>query len=115
LRQLDWFSDEVEGEKVDLIVSNPPYLILEEWEQAEPEVKVHDPKEALVSNEAGFSDIRQVIQVSGNILSPGGLLAIEFGVSHANSVKEALDRDFKDVELLKDLSRRTRFAVARKA
>ena len=114
LRQLDWVSEEVEVGKVDLIVSNPPYLILEEWEQAEPEVKVHDPKEALVSKEEGLSDIRKVIQVGGNILSPGGLLAIEFGISHANPVKDALARDFKDIELLKDLSRRTRFAVARK-
>ena len=114
LQQLDWFSDDVEVGEVDLIVSNPPYLILEEWEQAEPEVKVHDPKEALVSKEEGLSDIRKVIQVGGNILSPGGLLAIEFGISHAKLVKEALALEFKDVELLKDLSRRTRFAVARK-
>lgn len=115
LQQLDWFSDEVDVGEVNLIVSNPPYLILEEWEEAEPEVKVHDPKEALVSKEDGFSDIRKVIQVGGNILSPGGLIAIEFGISHANPVKDALARDFKDIELLKDLSRRTRFAVARKA
>jgi len=115
LQQLDWFSDEVDVGEVNLIVSNPPYLILEEWEEAEPEVKVHDPKEALVSKEEGFSDIRKVIQVGGNILSPGGLIAIEFGISHANPVKDALARDFKDIELLKDLSRRTRFAVARKA
>ena len=114
LQQLDWFSDEVDVGEVNLIVSNPPYLILEEWEEAEPEVKVHDPKEALVSKEDGFSDIRKVIQVGGNILSPGGLIAIEFGISHANPVKDALARDFKDIELLKDLSRRTRFAVARK-
>ena len=114
LQQLDWFSEEVEVGEVDLIVSNPPYLSLEEWEQAEPEVKVHDPKEALVSKEEGLSDIRKVIQVGGNILSPGGLLAIEFGISHANPVKDALARDFKDIVLLKDLSRRTRFAVARK-
>lgn len=114
LKQLDWFSEKLEVGKVDLIVSNPPYLILEEWEQAEPEVKVHDPKEALVSKEAGFADIRKIIQLSGKILSPRGLFAIEFGVSHVNPVKDALARDFKDVELLKDLSRRTRFAVARK-
>jgi release factor glutamine methyltransferase len=114
LQQLDWFSEKVEVGEVDLIVSNPPYLILEEWEQAEPEVKVHDPKEALVSEEEGLSDIRKVIQVSGNILSPGGIFAIEFGNSHANPVKDALARDFKDIELLKDLSHRTRFAVARK-
>ena len=115
LRQLDWVSEEIEVGKVDLIVSNPPYLILEEWEYAEPEVKVHDPKEALVAKDDGFSDIRKIIQASGKILSPGGLFAIEFGVSHATPVKDALARDFKDVELLKDLSRRTRFAVARKA
>jgi release factor glutamine methyltransferase len=115
LRQLDWFSEEIEVGKVDLVVSNPPYLILEEWEHAEPEVKVHDPKEALVAKEDGFSDIRKIIQVSGKILSPGGFFAIEFGVSHATPVKDALARDFKGVELLKDLSHRTRFAVARKA
>ena len=69
----------------------------------------------MVSKDAGFSDIRKVIEISGNILSTDGLLAIEFGIAHANPVKEALAREFKDVELLKDLSRRTRFVVARKS
>lgn len=114
LRKLDWLSQEIKVSGVELIVSNPPYLGLEEWEQAEPEVKIHDPKQALVAKDSGFSDIRKIIQISGKILSSGGILAIEFGVSHANSVQEALAGDFKDIELLKDLSRRTRFAIARK-
>ena len=33
----------------DLIISNPPYLSHDEWDQAEPEVKMYDPRNALVA------------------------------------------------------------------
>lgn len=112
LRQLDWSVQKVTDEKVDLLVSNPPYLKVDEWEYAETEVKEHDPKVALVAEEDGFSELRKIIDISAGILSSGGMLALEFGVSHADQITEALSSGFEDIEILKDLSHYRRFSIA---
>ena len=112
LRQLDWSVQKVREEGVGLIVSNPPYLKVDEWEYAETEVKEHDPKVALVAEEDGFSELRKIIEISAEILSSGGMLALEFGVSHADQITEALTFKFEKVEILKDLSHYRRFSIA---
>jgi release factor glutamine methyltransferase len=112
LRQLDWSVQKVREEGVGLIVSNPPYLKLDEWEYAEIEVKKHDPKGALVAEENGFSELRKIIRISTEILSSGGMLALEFGASHADLITEALSSEFENVEILKDLSHYRRFSIA---
>ena len=114
LRQLDWSVQKVREEGVGLIVSNPPYLKVDEWEYAETEVKEHDPKVALVAEENGFSELRKIIGISTEILSSGGMLALEFGVSHADQITEALSFEFENVEILKDLSHYRRFSIATK-
>ena len=114
LRQLDWSVQKVREEGVGLIVSNPPYLKVDEWEYAETEVKEHDPKVALVAEENGFSELRKIIGISTEILSSGGMLALEFGVSHADQITEALCFEFENVEILKDLSHYRRFSIATK-
>lgn len=112
LRQLDWNIQKVKEEMVGLVVSNPPYLHADEWKSAETEVKEYDPKAALVAEEKGFSELRKIIGISAKILASGGMLALEFGVSHAEQIKEALSLEFKNVEILKDLSHYKRFSIA---
>ena len=112
LRQLDWNIQKVEEEMVGLVVSNPPYLNADEWKSAETEVKEYDPKAALVAEEKGFSELRKIIGVSAKVLASGGMLALEFGVSHADQIEEALSLEFKEVEILKDLSHYRRFSIA---
>jgi release factor glutamine methyltransferase len=114
LHKLDWHLPKVMDKSVDLIVSNPPYLKAEEWEKAENEVKIHDPKVALVAEDNGFSELRKIISISARMLSSGGLIALEFGVSHADQIAECLSSDFEDIEILKDLSHYRRFAIAKK-
>ena len=112
LRQLDWNIQKVKEEMVGLVVSNPPYLNADEWKSAETEVKEYDPKAALVAEEKGFSELRKIIGVSAKVLASGGMLALEFGVSHADQIEEALSIEFKEVEILKDLSHYRRFSIA---
>ena len=48
----------------DLIISNPPYLTQALYESAEPEVREFEPKQALLSAEAGMADIKIIMQQS---------------------------------------------------
>lgn len=73
----DWFEN-VTG-SFDLIVANPPYLTDDELEEAQPEVRCFEPREALFSAENGLSDLKQILFEAPRSLNPGGLLAMETG------------------------------------
>ena len=115
LRNLDWHQDKILDDDISLIVANPPYLDEEEWESAQPEVKSFDPKSALVAEDGGFYDLRKIIACANETLATDGLLALEFGICHADQIEAALRPKFKDIEILKDLSRYRRFAIAKKS
>jgi len=108
----DWYKDKLK-KKYDIIVSNPPYLTIEEWETAETEVKVFDPKSALVANE-GTSDLIEVINLAKIYLSSGGLLALEIGLYQKKILLDVMNNKFTDIEIIKDYSNRERFIFGRK-
>jgi len=111
--QHDWRTNSTLLENFDVIVCNPPYLSSSDWSQTEPEVKIHDPKEALVSGKQGFEDLETIIQLSHKNLLPQGILAVEFGMHQADKVSKLLENGFK-TEILSDQFLIRRFAVAQK-
>lgn len=62
---------------VDLVVSNPPYIPLTEWEYVAPEARDHDPEPALWAGEDGLAIIRAVERTAHRLLRPGGFVAVE--------------------------------------
>ncbi len=108
----DWCKEKLK-KKYDIIVSNPPYLTIEEWETAETEVKVFDPKSALVANE-GTSDLIKIINLAKINLSRGGLLALEIGLYQKKILLDAMNNKFIDIEIVKDFSNKERFIFGRK-
>ena len=108
----DWCKEKLK-KKYDIIVSNPPYLTIEEWETAETEVKVFDPKSALVANE-GTSDLIEVINLAKIYLSSGGLLALEIGLYQKKILLDVMNNKFTDIEIIKDFSNKERFIFGRK-
>ncbi|MEM0964738.1 MAG: peptide chain release factor N(5)-glutamine methyltransferase [Verrucomicrobiota bacterium] len=110
--QSSWF-DHIEG-KFDLIISNPPYLAEDEWTSSQPEVKDHEPKEALVSDKQGFADLDQILQQARNFLNDPGLIALETGINHREKLQaSAKDSGYSDYWVEKDFSDRDRFFFAR--
>jgi len=83
--QGNWF-EPVNG-KFDLIVANPPYLSESEWTVAEPEVKLFEPKDALVATLEGTSDLFKIIHTAQSFLNEGGLLAVETGIDHKDTLE----------------------------
>lgn len=107
-----WFDALPEGERFDLIVSNPPYLAAREVAAAAPEVREHDPRMALVSDEDGLADLRRLITGAAARLNPGGLLALETGPEqHAALMEVARAAGWADVESLRDLAGRDRYLL----
>lgn len=110
----DWFAALPEGAQFEVIVSNPPYLTDEEVAEAEPEVRLHDPRAALVAADAGLADLRRIIAGAAARLAPGGLLALETGIAqHAELLAAVAAAGLREGESRKDLSGRDRFVLAR--
>lgn len=99
---------------VDLVVSNPPYLI--PGEVLDWETESADPDLALYGGPDGLDLVRGVVEVSSGILRPGGVVIIEHGVGHGVSVQKLMDSaGFRLAHTERDLVGRDRFTRAVKA
>ncbi len=99
----------------DIIVSNPPYVSLEDFETLDPEVKVFEPRIALVADDDGYSFINEIIIGAILYLKAGGTLIMEVGYNQAETVASNLlqNGSYYDVEIIKDLEGIDRIVKAR--
>lgn len=99
---------------VDLVVCNPPYV--PDGTPVPPEVRNHDPHNALFGGRDGLDVVRHVIACGARLLRPGGGVAIEHDDTHGGSVPALLRarRVLGEVEDHTDLAGRPRFATARR-
>lgn len=104
----------VQPESADFIVSNPPYVSAPEWRTLEPEIRLFEPKRALVPGLTGFEFIRRLIKDSLSFLKPDGNLVCEIGQGQADHVLSFFPDGWTDVEIFKDLKGIPRVVVARK-
>jgi len=91
LLQSDLFS-QLNSQKYDLIVANPPYVNAESMAILPPEYR-HEPGMALGSGDDGLAATRIILREAPKHLNPGGLLAVEIGHN-----REALEIAFPDIE-----------------
>lgn len=91
---------------VDIILSNPPYVPEAELFGLEPEVKDHEPRNALSAGPDGLAYIREIISVAHEYLRPGGRLIMEIGWGQDGPVMELFEKNgsYRDVNVIKDLS-----------
>jgi release factor glutamine methyltransferase len=80
----DWL-EAVKG-TFDLVVANPPYLSVADMAGLAPEVRDHDPREALDGGPDGLSAYRRIAPCLGKALRPGGFALFEVGPDQAEAV-----------------------------
>jgi len=103
-----------EGERFDVIVSNPPYIAEGEKGELQPEVRDWEPPEALFAGEDGLDVIRQLVAGAPKHLLSGGLLALECGLGQAAGIAADVQATgaFGAVRIRADLTGRPRFVTA---
>jgi release factor glutamine methyltransferase len=74
--------------KVDFIVSNLPYVEPHEIEKLQPEIRLYEPRVALVSPEAELGIYRRLIEGAEGYLKKGGYLIIEFGIGQLSQLQD---------------------------
>ena len=102
--------------QVDLVISNPPYIPLTEWEYVATEARDYDPELALFSGEDGLDMIRALERTAHRLLRPGRWLAVEHSDQQGGSVQRIFLEELGWVEAgdHRDLTGRPRFFTARK-
>jgi release factor glutamine methyltransferase len=95
--------------RVDVVVSNPPYVAAEDVEDLPAEVRA-DPVLALVG---GIDVYERLGEQASRWLRGGGVLAVEIGATLGDPVVRALSTAFSEVRVEPDLTGRDRVVLAR--
>src|SRR4051794_25310339 len=90
----------------DLVVANLPYVREDEWDRLEPEIRLYEPRGALVSGADGLDAIRALSAAA----PPGLLLALEHAPDQSEAVRGLLSEDARTVS---DLAGRERVTHGR--
>ena len=100
--------------KLDLAISNPPYIPKDTYEKLPKEVKNFEPKVALLGGEDGLKHIREIIQKAPIFLKEKGWLILENHFDQGEKVKKIFNKNkFTSIEIVKDLSGIGRFTIGR--
>ncbi|MDZ4322826.1 MAG: peptide chain release factor N(5)-glutamine methyltransferase [Alphaproteobacteria bacterium] len=91
-------------EEFDIVVSNPPYIPLQEKETLEKTVLTYDPAQALFGGGDGLDCYALLAKTIPHRLAPGGLVVLEIGVGQSGSVISLFqEQGFQPLFILKDL------------
>ena len=106
---------ELDG-RLDLVISNPPYVATSEAHIPDPEVVDHDPGIALWAGEDGLDVVRLVEQAARRLLHPGGLLVVEHSDRQGKTAPALLEQagGWTEVQDHRDYAGRDRYVTARR-
>lgn len=101
---------------VSLIVSNPPYIGESDWTMLQPEVRLFEPRIALVAGSCGTELHERLLEDAIPFLIPGGLLIMELGQGQSRSLIEKVktNRVYQGVETVSDMAGIERILIARR-
>ena len=87
------------GEKVNMIVCNPPYISTEEFTSCEKDVRCYEPREALIGGKTGLEFYRRLAGDLPNFLLPHGRVWLEIGHKQGVDMMSIFE-DFLTLQLL---------------
>ncbi len=97
--------------RVDLLVSNPPYVAEHEWKLLPPDVR-REPRAALIAGPRGTEVLERIASGAPEWMAPGGLVACEIGETQGEVVREAFAA-LGDARIRPDLAGCDRYVVVR--
>lgn len=101
-----------EDRKFDLILTNPPYVLKEEYNELEPEVK-KEPEIALVVKD--FSEFHRELLTTAHLrLNPKGVLIVETNPNKIQDLRQIGEEIGYSTEIIQDISKRDHFLLLHK-
>ncbi|MCS7227944.1 MAG: protein-(glutamine-N5) methyltransferase, release factor-specific, partial [Endomicrobia bacterium] len=87
--------------KLDLIISNPPYISYEEYKNLQPEI-YYEPKQALVVA-TGMEFYKYFAQYGKHVLKPGGFIVLEMNSNLYNKISQLfINFEYKIEQIIYD-------------
>lgn len=107
--------ENIEFKQFDMIVSNPPYISLNEAGIMSDDTLLHEPSEALFAENDGLYFYYEICQKAADYLANFGYLLFEIGYKQGKNVAKIMTSSgFKNVEVIKDLAGLDRVVVGQK-
>ncbi|HSL88163.1 MAG TPA: peptide chain release factor N(5)-glutamine methyltransferase [Ignavibacteriaceae bacterium] len=89
----------------DMVISNPPYISLNDFQNLEPELKNYEPLLSLTDNSDGYLFYEKIISISSDLLNNNGRLFFELGKDqHTKVNKMMIEKGFSSINIVKDYS-----------
>jgi len=107
--------EKIDQNCLDGVVSNPPYISLEDFKSLPVEIREREPKIALCGGVNGMDYYRKIVKKASYFLKKNGFVALEVGAGQAKKVKELIlkENDFKqNIEIFRDYSNIERVVIA---
>ena len=107
--------ENVEFREFDMIVSNPPYISLNEVGIMSDDTLLHEPSEALFAENDGLYFYYEICQKASDYLADFGYLLFEIGYKQGKNVAKIMaSSGFKSIEVVKDLAGLDRVVIGQK-
>ena len=108
----DVLSSVPELEKLDFIVSNPPYITNDEMEELDSVVRDHEPDLALRAGDTGLDFYGPLLNAALALLKDGGALIVEHGYGQGDAVREIFEQGgLKKVMTIRDYGGNPRVTI----
>lgn len=100
--------------RVQMIISNPPYIAYREREELSKTVREYDPRLALFAENEGLATYETILKQATSILAPNGVLLFEIGAAQGEAVKRLIKDTFptSEVAVLQDINGKDRIVRA---
>ena len=96
--------DQLLLKRFDVLVSNPPYVSMKDWETLQLEVRKYEPRGAVCDGRDGFTYYRRIIELAPYLLRDEGGLVLELGDHQSESVVGMMrEAGFASLSVVPDL------------
>ena len=101
-------------QQFDFLVSNPPYVSIQEWQKLDPEVRQFEPKQAVSDENDGYEFYHRIGEVARQLVRQGGWVIVEVGHGQAERVSQLFRAaSFTEISVVNDLQEIPRVVLGR--
>lgn len=99
--------------KIDMIISNPPYISNFDYQNLELKVKNYEPSIALKGKKDGLYFLKNIIKNAPNYLNANGYLVLEIGMGQEILLKKFIEKlnIYSKLKIIKDHAKIPRILV----
>ena len=99
----------IPNSKYDIIVSNPPYVSLKEYNNLDLEIQDHEPSNAITDFQDGFTFYKRYAFILKQLLNPKGIAVFELSHGFKKDDLKKIFIDFNNIKFYNDLNNDFRF------